>query len=279
MKKVLGLVVSERKLGNSEIMVKEIMKNVPDPCDREMIRLTDMKIEPCKACYNCLKPATPCRLDDDFNFVINKIKEADALVIGLPVYVLGPHGYLKMLNDRLLGAGHYVQNTGGKPCAVVVSYGVPGWEGYTKTAALALPRFLQMKVVDFWQVHAALPAEGLLDITNLDRAKNIGLNLFSGQEYKKGSRECALCGGDLFRLLPDGGMECPICGARGNLKPDNTLDFSGSGYCRFSAEVMQEHFLGWLVSMKDKFMKEKDRLKEVQRPYREMNWWIKPDRQ
>lgn len=278
MKKVLGMVISERKLGNSELMVKEIMKNVPGPCVHEMLRLTDMKIEPCKACYNCLKPATQCRLDDDFNFVINKIKEADALVIGLPVYVLGPHGYLKMLNDRLLGAGHYVEHTAGKPCAVVVSYGVGGWEGYARTAALVFPRFLRMKVVDLWLLHAALPAEGLLDPKNLERAGNTGQTLFSGQEFAKGSRECALCGGDLFRLLPDGGAECPACGAIGRFQPDNTLDFTGSDYCRFSAEVMQEHFLGWLVGMKDKFMKEKDRLKEIQRPYREMDWWVRPEK-
>lgn len=73
MKKVLGLVVSNRKLGNSEILVKEIMGNIPEECNRELIRLTDLEIKPCKACYRCLQPDNACPVRDDFNFVIGKI--------------------------------------------------------------------------------------------------------------------------------------------------------------------------------------------------------------
>jgi multimeric flavodoxin WrbA len=276
MKKVLGLVISERSLGNSELLVKEIMRNIPDPCERELIRLTDFKIEPCKACYSCLKPGTPCRMDDDFNFILNQIKAADALVIGLPVYVYGPHGYLKMLSDRLLGAGHYGEFTRDKPCVLAVSYGAQGCAGYARTAALAFPRLLQMKIVDCWQVHAALPGESVRDQKNLEHARNLGANLFSAPEFAKGPRECACCGADLFRLLPDGKIECPICGAVGRLNQDGAPDFSENVHYRFSEEAVREHFLGWLVGMKEKFIKEKDQLKEVQKPYREMDWWIKP---
>ncbi len=70
MKKVLGLVVSERKLGNSELILKEIMAGVPDPCVRELIRLTELEIKPCRGCYRCLGNEAGCNIKDDFDFVI-----------------------------------------------------------------------------------------------------------------------------------------------------------------------------------------------------------------
>lgn len=275
MKKVLGLVVSERKLGNCELLLKEIMGSVHDPCEREMIRLTDMRIEPCRACYRCLAPGSECAVKDDFNFVLSKIKEADGLVIGIPVYFLGPHGYYKMLLDRMLGAAHYADHTRGKPCIVVMPFGIPGWEGYTRAAALVLPRLLEMKLVDFWPVHATLPGESVISPGNVENAKKLGANLFIAPEFEKGPRECPYCGGDLFRLLPDGRIECPLCSARGHVKEGGAPDFS-TGHSRFSTEALQEHFGGWLVEMREKYLKERDNLKEAQKPYRGRNWWVKP---
>lgn len=72
MTKVLGLVIFERRLGNSELMVKEIMVNVPEPRALEIIRLTELNISACKGCYRCLQADLECRLNDDFNFVIKK---------------------------------------------------------------------------------------------------------------------------------------------------------------------------------------------------------------
>lgn len=275
MKKVLGLVVSERNLGNSEILVKEIMDAVPDPCERELIRLTDLKIEPCKACYRCLSPGSRCMKKDDFNFVLDRILEADGLIIGLPVYFLGPHGSYKMLTDRFLGAGHYSRHTRGKPCAVVIPFGLPGWEGYTRTAALVLPRLLEMRLVDCWQVHATLPGESMLKDENREYARRLGSGLFTAREFDRGIRECPHCGSDLFRLLPGGEIECPLCAARGNLRDGGVPDFSWTGSTRFSAERLEEHFNVWLVEMKDKYLRERDILKEIQKPYRGKQWWVK----
>lgn len=276
MKKVLGLVISHRKLGNSEILVKEIMRSIPGEYSLELLRLTDLKIDPCKACYRCLQPDTPCPTKDDFNYVIDKIKSADALIIGLPVYILGPHGYYKMLIDRLLGAENYAQYTEGKPCVIVNSYGLQGWQGYSKAAALTLPRFLRMKVIDCWQVQAALPSESLLNPANLEYARSLGRDLFSNREHAPGIRDCQLCGSDLFRLLPDRKVECPICGAQGVLDSDNQPVFTDSAYYRFSQHAMEEHFKVWLVEMKNKFLAEKDNLKEVQKGYKDLDWWSKP---
>jgi multimeric flavodoxin WrbA len=276
MKKVLGLVISHRKLGNSELLVKEIMQNIPEECSRELIRLPDLKIEPCSACYKCLQPDHDCQLKDDFNFIISKIKAADALIIGVPVYILGPHGYYKMLTDRLVGAANYTAYTKGKPCVTVIPYGSQGWQGYSQAASLIMPRLLQMRVVDCWQVHATLPGESLLNPDNINYARTLGQDIFNGREYNSGPRECIQCGSDLFRLLPENRVECPICGAQGILKDNGIPDFTESDYFRFSDQNLEEHFHGWLTEMKHRYWDEKDRLHQVQKGYRDMDWWIKP---
>jgi multimeric flavodoxin WrbA len=277
MKKILGLVISKRKLGNSEILVKEVMSNVSEQCSLELIRLTDLKLDSCQACYRCLQPDSACPLPDDFNFVLNKIKEADALIIGMPVYILGPHGSYKMLTDRFVGTENYAEYTKDKPCAIILPYGTNRWEGYSKAASLALPRLLKMKIVDCWQPHVTLPGEGLLDPAVKNYARDLGQSLFLDRTYCPGARACSCCGSDMMRLLPQSSVECGICGARGILQDDNIPDFSQTDYCRFGDKEMQEHFKVFLTEMKQKFIMEKDRLKEVQKAYRDLDWWVSPD--
>jgi multimeric flavodoxin WrbA len=275
MKKVLGIVTSERKLGNTELLTKEIMANVPEPCEKELIRLTEFDIKPCRACYRCLQPDQRCAVKDDFNLVLDKIFKADAIILGVPIYFLGPHAYYKLFTDRLLGSGNYIKHTKNKPCVLVVPYGLHGWEGYARSALLVVPRLLSMKIVDYWQVKATLPAESLFSPQNMEYARNLGNNLFTLSEYSKGPRECSICGNDLFRLLPDGEIECPICAAKGFLGADNTVNYSDDQSSRFDERNMKEHFSVWLNEMKARFKSEKDKLKKIQEPYKELNWWIK----
>lgn len=275
-KKILGLVGSLRQSGNSELLVKVIMSSVPGECSLQMIRLPELKLDSCRACYRCLQPDERCPVPDDFHFVMDKIKEADAVIIGVPVYMLGPHASYKVLCDRLVGSANLSKHTEGKPCVIVMPYGAKGWEGYSKAAALVLPRVLKMNLVDCWLVHAALPGESLLNGDTLEYARGLGLDLFSGRKHRIGNRECIWCGCDLFRLLPEKKIECAICGAAGVLDNNGLPDFSGAVYSRFSNKEMEEHFKCWLVEMKRRFLAEKDSLKEVQKGYSEKDWWVKP---
>lgn len=280
MKKVLGLIISERQLGNTEILLKEIIKNVPGPCSRELIRLTELTIKACKGCYQCLIPGNSCKLNDDFLFVLEQIKNADALVIGLPVYFLGPHAYFKLLIDRLLCAGHFAEYTRGKPCILVIPFGMHGWEGYARAAALTLPGILKMRLIDCWQVHAALPGEGLLDEANIRQAKQLGEKMFTAPARQPGKLDCPGCGSDLLRFLPGGLVECPICSSRGKIvSRDGELwpEFSlRPATHRFSEAGLDEHFKEWLVGMKERFKTQKDTLKKMQQPYKEYDWWVHP---
>jgi multimeric flavodoxin WrbA len=61
MKKVLGIIGSPRKMGNSEIMIKEISRNIADPHELTLLRLADFNIGACCAAIKALWISVPER--------------------------------------------------------------------------------------------------------------------------------------------------------------------------------------------------------------------------
>ncbi len=132
MRRILGIVASPRKVGNSEILVKVIMEAAGPDNELEMIRLTDLDIKGCRACYSCLPQEAACIIEDDLAFLLEKVRNADAVVIAAPCYMLGPNGSIKKLKDRFVSIGNKFEQFAGKPCVTVTTYGAPNWEGYTE---------------------------------------------------------------------------------------------------------------------------------------------------
>ena len=87
--KILGIIGSPRKLGNSEIMIKEISRNISEPHELVLLRLTDFNIGSCRGCYNCLFKEERCVLDDDLYTVVDAMCAADAIILAAPTYFLG----------------------------------------------------------------------------------------------------------------------------------------------------------------------------------------------
>ena len=99
--KVLGLVGSPRKGGNSEAMVKAVLKGAADAgAQTKMINLTQLKIAGCAACMYC-RSHEGCALKDDMQQVYREIAAADALAIGFPVYMFTMNAQTKTFVDRL----------------------------------------------------------------------------------------------------------------------------------------------------------------------------------
>ncbi|MDH3774803.1 MAG: flavodoxin family protein, partial [Deltaproteobacteria bacterium] len=96
---ILGLVGSPRKLGNSELMVKEISRRIPDPHRLKLVRLPEMDIRPCRACYTCLFDDHTCPQADDFPTILEALLQADGLILAVPVYLLAANASLKQFLD------------------------------------------------------------------------------------------------------------------------------------------------------------------------------------
>ena len=101
MTKVLGIVGSPRKNGNTDILVNRILQGAEDAgASTERVFLADLDIAPCDACEICFK-GKPCKEDDDMQGLYAQFMEADTIVFGTPVYWWGPTAYMKTFVDRL----------------------------------------------------------------------------------------------------------------------------------------------------------------------------------
>ncbi len=100
MVKIIGIIGSPRKNGNTAYLVEKALESAKDAgADVESFHLGTMKIEPCNACDIC-KMAGECPKDDDINEILSKLQKAHGVIIGSPVYFGNVTSQLKMLIDR-----------------------------------------------------------------------------------------------------------------------------------------------------------------------------------
>lgn len=105
-KKVLVLSASPRKGGNSETLCDQFMLGAKEAGNEvEKIFLRDKKINYCVACDACSKNDGHCVQKDDMTEILEKMIEADVIVMATPVYYYSMNGQMKTLIDRTV-AGH-----------------------------------------------------------------------------------------------------------------------------------------------------------------------------
>lgn len=100
-KKVLILSGSPRKNGNSDLICDEFMKGALESGnDVEKIRVSAKNIHPCLGCYHCKDNNGKCVFDDGMAEILQKMIDADVLVLASPVYFYSIDAQLKALIDR-----------------------------------------------------------------------------------------------------------------------------------------------------------------------------------
>ena len=101
MKKVLILSGSPREGGNSDILCDRFAKGAAEAGNAvEKIRVADKKIGYCHACYYCRDHAGACAIKDDMAEVLQKMIDADVIVLASPVYFYSIDAQLKAVIDR-----------------------------------------------------------------------------------------------------------------------------------------------------------------------------------
>ena len=101
--KVIGFNGSARKKGNTAGSLNAVFAELEKAgIETEMINVGKEKVRGCIACYGCLKNQDEaCTLKDDpVNEWIQKMKEADGILLGSPVYFSGVAGTMKSFLDR-----------------------------------------------------------------------------------------------------------------------------------------------------------------------------------
>lgn len=99
--KVLGLVGSYRKNGNTDILLKKVLDGVKsENIDSRYIFLDDYDIKDCIGCEGC-KNTYKCVINDDMQQLYPLLMEADAIVLGSPTYFYNVTGKVKNFLNRL----------------------------------------------------------------------------------------------------------------------------------------------------------------------------------
>ena len=98
--KVVGIVGSPRKNGNTEFLVSHALKSIAEEgLETELIPLAGLDIRPCTACMACQKEER-CSIDDDLFPIYLKMKAADGIIIASPVYYGSATALVKGLMER-----------------------------------------------------------------------------------------------------------------------------------------------------------------------------------
>ena len=100
--RVLLLSGSPRQNGNTEILCQQFAKGAEDAGHQvELVRVHDLQIGACRACYACRTTKT-CVQNDDMTALLEKLIAADVIVLATPVYFYTMDGQMKTMIDRTL---------------------------------------------------------------------------------------------------------------------------------------------------------------------------------
>lgn len=178
MTKVLAINGSPRKDGNTSVLIRTILNELEkEGIETETIQLGGKKIHGCMACMKCFENRDrKCVIDDDLvNTCIDKMRKADGIIFGTPVYFFDVTSEMKALIDRAgfvsFANGLLFKNKIGNATVAV------GRAGASRTADTMLHFFLVNEMIV-----AGLPVIGIgrdigdveKDDEGMGRARSLG---------------------------------------------------------------------------------------------------------
>ena len=101
--KVVAFNGSPRKNGNTELLINAVFAQLQkEGIETELIQVGGKKIRGCIACYQCFQNKDQrCAVGDDiFNECMEKMVEADGIILGSPTYFSNVSAEIKALIDR-----------------------------------------------------------------------------------------------------------------------------------------------------------------------------------
>ena len=124
--RILAVVGSPRRGGNTEILVDEVLRGARDAGGLvEKVFLNDLDIKPCQAeCSDHCRKVGECKIHDEMQPLYNKIYNSDVIILGTPLYWYGPSAQLKTFIDRWYAFSHpeHVGRVKGKKVILISTF-------------------------------------------------------------------------------------------------------------------------------------------------------------
>ncbi len=106
---ILGISGSPVKNSNTDRLVKHFLESTGE--EYEFIKLSDYNIKPCRACLACAKTRT-CVQKDDFKPFEDKLRNADAIVVGFYTPFAMVDAFTKTFLERTYPLHHNIEMQG-----------------------------------------------------------------------------------------------------------------------------------------------------------------------
>lgn len=253
--KILGI-SGGTKNGNNDSMCKEALKGAKEQgAEIEFIRLLDLDIKHCTGCIACVKSlmsgkGNVCIHKDDFNWLIDKMYDADGIVFSVPIFEKGPAGIFRTLMDRFgprmskgnnMVGNEIAKKTGGKLVdprffaqEKVISYMSIGGSDWTTDVQTS---FGVHALTPMWKIinnEVFAWSKGIImDDEKVARAHEIGVNIAKAAsdiehaEYKGDDGVCPHCHSRNFYVTGENTKAiCCLCGIVGDVTVvDNSVKF------------------------------------------------------
>jgi len=106
--RAVGIAGSMREQSNTLHYVEAVLKVFEEEgIDTELISLRDKEIKPCTGCYDCRENGYCTIKGDDFDEILSKMREAEGLILGSPVYVSSVVPQMMALLSRAAFVSHW----------------------------------------------------------------------------------------------------------------------------------------------------------------------------
>ena len=177
--KVLMINGSPHKQGNTFIALNEIAKQLEKQgIESEIVHIGNKAVRGCIACGKCRELPGKCVFDDDVcNSISAKFAEADALIVGSPVYYGQPNGAVLSIIQRAFFSNG--ANIAGKPAAAVAVCRRGGATSSYNTLNMPF-QMMNMPVVtsQYWNIiYGREPGQAALDTEGLQTMRALANNM------------------------------------------------------------------------------------------------------
>ncbi len=236
--------------GNNDAMVKEALMGAQEHgADIEFINLNKLDLKPCTGCIACVTSLMnggngDCVIKDDFEWIDNKILDADGVLFAVPVFEKAAPAIFNILQDRLCGPGHdtgtntvakMIAEKTGKPgpdprkfkkkAVAYIAIGGSDWTTKVSSDLNSAAMSAMWKVIDeeVFQWSKGI----MMDDDAVARCRQIGTNLAKACQDIENAKYvglpgiCPICNSRNFYFDKRGMVICEVCGMEGDLTCSN----------------------------------------------------------
>lgn len=179
--KVLAINGSARKDGNTAILITKVFETLnTEGIETEMIQLSGQIIEPCKACWACGGEKNCVHHKDNFREIFDKMKNADGILLGSPVYSANISANMQALLERAavvcdMNTGLFTHKVG---AAVVAARRGGALNAVDSMNHFFLNHEMFVAGSSYWNMaYGRIPGDVEYDIEGISNMENLGKNM------------------------------------------------------------------------------------------------------